>query len=90
MKYLQLSEAGISKYGKTRQHALLIKTLGIKQLIVAVNMMDSTEQPNSKAKFKEIQGFSKKVVPKNMEKERKRRREEKREDNQMITINIFC
>merc|ERR1712180_93933 len=58
-------EAGISKNGQTRGHALLAYTLGVKQLIVAVNKMDSTEPPYSEARFEEIQkevgGFIKKV-----------------------------
>ncbi len=33
-------EAGISTTGQTREHALLAKTLGVSQLIVAVNKMD--------------------------------------------------
>jgi elongation factor 1-alpha len=48
-------EAGISKNGQTREHALLAFTLGVKQLIVGVNKMDSTEPPYSEARFKEIQ-----------------------------------
>ncbi|XP_014667599.1 PREDICTED: elongation factor 1-alpha [Priapulus caudatus] len=49
-------EAGISKNGQTREHALLAYTLGVKQLIVGVNKMDSTEPPYSDARFKEIVG----------------------------------
>jgi len=47
-------EAGISKNGQTREHALLAYTLGVKQIIVAANKMDSTEPPYSEARFKEI------------------------------------
>lgn len=47
-------EAGISKNGQTREHALLAYTLGVKQLIVGVNKMDSTEPKYSEARFSEI------------------------------------
>lgn len=47
-------EAGISKNGQTREHALLAYTLGVKQLIVGVNKMDSTEPPYSEARYEEI------------------------------------
>merc|ERR1712038_316891 len=58
-------EAGISKNGQTREHALLAYTLGVKQLIAGVNKMDSTEPAYSGARFdeiiKEVQSFIKKV-----------------------------
>ncbi|KAL7646681.1 UNVERIFIED_CONTAM: hypothetical protein RMT77_001934 [Armadillidium vulgare] len=47
-------EAGISKNGQTREHVLLCFTLGVKQLIVAVNKMDTTEPKYSEDRFKEI------------------------------------
>jgi len=58
-------EAGISKEGQTREHALLAYTLGVKQLIIGVNKMDSTAPPFSEARFTEIQkevsGYIKKI-----------------------------
>jgi elongation factor 1-alpha len=47
-------EAGISKNGQTREHALLAYTLGVKQMILAVNKMDSSEPPFSEDRFNEI------------------------------------
>jgi len=47
-------EAGISKNGQTREHALLASTLGVKQMIIAVNKMDTTTPPYSEARFQEI------------------------------------
>jgi len=59
-------EAGISKDGQTREHALLAYTLGVKQLIVGVNKMDTTTpSPYSEARFleikKEVSGYIKKI-----------------------------
>uniref|UniRef100_A0A3Q3IPY9 Tr-type G domain-containing protein n=1 Tax=Monopterus albus TaxID=43700 RepID=A0A3Q3IPY9_MONAL len=47
-------EAGISKNGQTREHALLAYTLGVKQLIVSINKMDSTEPNYSQKRYEEI------------------------------------
>lgn len=47
-------EAGISKEGQTREHALLAFTMGVKQMVVAMNKMDSTEPPYSEDRYEEI------------------------------------
>jgi elongation factor 1-alpha len=56
-------EAGISKDGQTREHALLAYTLGVKQLIVAINKMDTTKWSEDRFKeiVKEVSNFIKKV-----------------------------
>ncbi|XP_061051621.1 putative elongation factor 1-alpha-like 3 [Eubalaena glacialis] len=56
------SEAGISKNGQTREHALLAYTLGVKLI---VNKMDSTEPPYSQKRYeetvKEVSTYIKKI-----------------------------
>jgi len=47
-------EAGISKNGQTREHALLAFTLGVKQMIVMVNKMDDKNVAFSQARYDEI------------------------------------
>ena len=63
-------EAGISKDGQTREHALLAFTLGVRQLIVACNKMDTAKWSESRFNeiVKETTGFIKKVGynPKNV------------------------
>merc|ERR1712130_718462 len=58
-------EVGISKDGQTREHALLSFTLGVKQMIVALNKMDATEPKYSKNRYdeivKEVSNYIKKV-----------------------------
>ena len=58
-------EAGISKDGQTREHALLAFTLGVKQMIVCMNKMDDTTVMYAEARYKEIKqevtGYLKKV-----------------------------
>ncbi|XP_046880321.1 elongation factor 1-alpha-like [Hypomesus transpacificus] len=47
-------EAGISRNGQTREHALLAYTLGVKQVIVCVNKMDLTEPPYCQKRYNEV------------------------------------
>jgi len=47
-------EAGISKDGQTREHALLAFTLGVKQMVVCINKMDEKQVNYSEARFNEI------------------------------------
>jgi len=47
-------EAGIDANGQTREHALLAYTLGVQQMIVVVNKMDSESVKYEKARFEEI------------------------------------
>ena len=49
-------EAGFSKDGQTREHALLAQTMGVKQMVVAVNKMDDSSVNYSQARFDEIKG----------------------------------
>jgi elongation factor 1-alpha len=47
-------EAGISKDGQTREHALLANTLGVKQMIVGVNQMDHDSVNYEEKRYNEI------------------------------------
>lgn len=47
-------EAGISKDGQTREHALLAFTLGVKQMVVCCNKMDDKTVQYSQARYEEI------------------------------------
>ncbi|WP_317894845.1 translation elongation factor EF-1 subunit alpha [Pyrofollis japonicus] len=55
-------EAGMSPEGQTREHLILAKTMGIDQLIVAVNKMDATEPPYSKERYEQIVAVLKKFM----------------------------
>lgn len=47
-------EAGISKQGSTNEHALLAFILGVKQIVIAINKMDSASVNFSQARYDEI------------------------------------
>jgi elongation factor 1-alpha len=56
-------EAGFGKEGQTREHALLAYTMGIKQVIVAVNKMDACDynQERFNEITSEVGGYLKKI-----------------------------
>jgi len=58
-------EAGISKNGQTREHALLAFTLGVKQMIVVINKMDDKSVLWAQSRYdeikKEVSSYIKKV-----------------------------
>ena len=47
-------EAGFSRDGQTREHVLLAYAMGVKQIIVAVNKMDTADVSYSENRFNEI------------------------------------
>ena len=47
-------EAGFSKDGQTREHALLAQTMGVKEMIVAINKMDDPSTNYSEKRYNEI------------------------------------
>jgi len=47
-------EAGISKEGQTREHALLAFTMGVKQMLVCINKMDSNTVNWDQKRYEEI------------------------------------
>jgi elongation factor 1-alpha len=49
-------ELGMSKDGQTREHALLAYTLGVKEMIVALNKMDDSTVNFSEERFMEVKG----------------------------------
>jgi len=58
-------EAGIGSTGQTREHLLLAYTLGVKQIVIAINKMDTTAPPFSQDRYneitKEVKNYLKKV-----------------------------
>ncbi len=55
-------EAGMSQEGQTREHLLLARTMGIDQIIVAVNKMDAPDVNYSKERYEQIVSILKKFM----------------------------
>lgn len=59
-------ETGFEKGGQTQEHAMLIKTTGAKEVVVAVNKMDDITVEWDKARYDEIQNKLKPFLKKKM------------------------
>lgn len=59
-------ETGFEKGGQTQEHAMLIKTTGAKEVVVAVNKMDDITVEWSKERYDEIVGKLKPFLKKKM------------------------
>ena len=55
-------EAGMSPEGQTREHLLLAKTMGIEQVIVAVNKMDAPDVNYDQKRYEQIVGILNKFM----------------------------
>jgi len=55
-------EAGMSPEGQTREHLLLAKTMGIEQMIVAVNKMDAPDVNYDQKRYEQIVSILKKFM----------------------------
>ncbi|KIH47836.1 elongation factor Tu GTP binding domain protein [Ancylostoma duodenale] len=49
-------ETGFDRGGQTREHAMLVKTAGVRHLVILVNKMDDPTVKWDEARFNEIQG----------------------------------
>ncbi len=48
------TETALAEGGQAREHAFLLKTLGVNQLIVLINKMDATQPPYSKERYEQV------------------------------------
>lgn len=48
------TETALAEGGQAREHAFLLKTLGVNQLIVLINKMDATQPPYNKDRYEQV------------------------------------
>jgi len=56
------TEAALSDEGQAREHAFLLKTLGVNQLVVAINKMDATTPPYDQKRYEEVKNEVSKLL----------------------------
>jgi elongation factor 1-alpha len=56
------AEAALSDEGQAREHAFLLKTLGVNQLVVAINKMDATTPPYDQKRYEEVKNEVSKLL----------------------------
>jgi elongation factor 1-alpha len=56
------TEAGLSEGGQTREHAFLLKTLGVNQLVVLINKIDTFNPPYSQQAFEKVKDETAKLL----------------------------
>ncbi|MEM0074809.1 MAG: translation elongation factor EF-1 subunit alpha [Nitrososphaerota archaeon] len=55
-------EAGLSEGGQTREHAFLLKTLGVNQIVVLINKIDTFNPPYSQQSFEKAKEETAKLL----------------------------
>ncbi|MGC9189554.1 MAG: elongation factor 1-alpha, partial [Conexivisphaera sp.] len=56
------TESALSDEGQAREHAFLLKTLGVNQLVVAINKMDATTPPYDQKRYEEVKNEVSKLL----------------------------
>jgi len=56
------TESALSDEGQAREHAFLLKTLGVNQIVVAINKMDATTPPYDQKRYEDVKNEVSKLL----------------------------